>query len=118
MGAATVLAELGTTATPTWATAEGGLKWNREDTLTGTTPVPVPVATGTNYSWLKSLALRVTVAGTTAITNRRISLATSPATGLTFSWKDVAVASYAQSLAVTSPLHLAPTARLLPPTRL
>jgi hypothetical protein len=97
MSAATVLAELGTGASVTWATAESGLKWNREDTLAGTTPVPIPGATGTNYSWLKSLALYVTVVGTTSMSNRRIQMSGAPATGLTFSWKAVAVASYVQS---------------------
>lgn len=98
MGAATVLAELGTGSSVTWADAESaGIVWNRDDSASGTTPVPVPTATGTKYSWIKNLALYVTVAGTTSMSNRKIYLATSPATGLTFSFKAVAVASYAQA---------------------
>lgn len=78
-------------------TAEGGIKFNREDTLVGTTPIPIPTATGTNFSWIKNLALDVTTAGTTAISNRRIYLASAPATGLNVFYKSVVSGSYAQS---------------------
>ncbi len=104
MAAATVLAEIGTGGTVSWATAEGGIKWNRADSATDTTtPIPVPTTTGTNYSWIKNLVLYVTVAGTTNMSNRKIYLATSPATGLTFSFKNVAVASYAQAASGNMP---------------
>ena len=78
-------------------TAESGFKFNREDTLSGTTPIPIPTATGTNYSWIKNLALDVTTAGTTAITNRRIYAGSAPSTGLTLWYKAVATGSYAQA---------------------
>lgn len=59
------------------------IKFNRDDTQAGATPIPIPTATGTNYSSVKQLALHVTVAGGgTAISNRRIHWATSPASGL------------------------------------
>lgn len=103
MAAATCQAQIGTGATVSWANAEGGIKFNREDTATGTTPVPIPTATGTNFSWIKNLVLAVTVAGTTAITNRRISMSGATATGLQLFWKAVAVASYAQAAAGNLP---------------
>jgi hypothetical protein len=78
-------------------TAEGGIKMNREDTLTGTTPIPIPTATGTNYSWIKNLALDVTTTGTTNISNRRIYFGSAPSTGLLGFYKSVATGSYAQS---------------------
>jgi hypothetical protein len=102
MAAATVQAQIATGA-PTWANAETGVSFSLDDSATGTTPVQIPTATGTNYSWIRNLALRVTVAGTTSINNRRISMATSPATGLTLHWKQVAVASYAQAASGNRP---------------
>lgn len=104
MGAATIQAQLGTGASVSYANAEGGIKWNRADSATDTaTPVPIPTATGTNYSWLKNLVLAVTVAGTTSIGNLRVQMASSPATGLTFHFKGVAQASYAQAASGNMP---------------
>lgn len=84
-------------------TAEGGIKFNREDTLVGTTPVPIPTATGTNFSWLKNLALDVTTIGTTNISNRRIYFASAPSTGLSGFYKSVATGSYAQAASGNKP---------------
>ena len=86
MAAATVQAQIATGAGPTLTNAETGIVYNRVDTQTGTTPIPVPTATGNKYSWLKYLALVVTVTGTTNISNRKIGWATSPATGLQGLW--------------------------------
>lgn len=97
MAAAVVQAQIGTggsAGNPTWANAETGIKFNREATATGTTPIPIPTATGTHYSWIKNLALVVTTAGTTSISNRNISMSGACATGLQLMWKTVAVASY------------------------
>src|SRR5678815_332962 len=102
MAAAVVRASHGTGASVTWATAEGGLKWNRDEGLTVTTaPIPIPTSAGTNYSWIKNLALEVTTTGTTNMSNRRISMATSPAAGLTYDWKAVADASYVRGNVAT-----------------
>lgn len=86
-----------------YANAETGAKFNREDTLTGTTPVPIPTTTGTNYSWIKNFALVVTGTSTTNISNRRIAEASSAPTGINLFFKNVAVASYAQAAAGTMP---------------
>lgn len=104
MGAATAQGQIGTGASITLANAEGGISYNLEDTATGTTtPVAIPTATGTVFSWIKNLVLAVTVAGTTTINNRRISQSGAPATGLQLFWKAVAVASYAQAASGNRP---------------
>jgi hypothetical protein len=97
MGAATTQGQIGTGSSVSWANAETGAKFNREDTLAGTTPIPIPTATGENYSWIKNFVLAVTVAGTTNISNRNIYMSGATATGLYIYFKAVAVASYAQS---------------------
>lgn len=91
----------GVAITTTQGSAEGGLKFNRSDDELTTAPVPIPTATGTNYSYYKSVYLycnSATGAGT-SITNRTIQLAGAPATGLAVVYKDVA-ATYAQATAV------------------
>lgn len=103
MAAATCQAQAGTGASVTFANAEGGAKFNLADSLTATTPIAIPTATGTVFSWVKHFVLAVTGTGTTTINNRRISMATSPATGLQLHWKQVAVASYVQSASGTRP---------------
>lgn len=103
MAAATCQAQIGTGASVSWASAEGGIKFSREDSAVGTTPVPIPTATGTNFSWLKHLVLAVTGAGTTNITNRRISMSGATSTGLYLYWIINAVASYAQASGTNMP---------------
>lgn len=97
--AATVQAQAGTGASVTWANAEGvgGVKWNLDDSISGTTPVAIPTATGTVFSWLKNLVLYVTATSTTSITNRTVKTSASSPTGLALFWKTVAVGSYAQA---------------------
>lgn len=90
--AATVRASIyaASASEPAGATAETGIKFNREDTATGTTPVPIPTtASGTNYSWHKNLALEVTASAATTLSNRRFYMASTPTTGLYLFWKGV-----------------------------
>jgi len=103
MGAATVQARIGTGASITYANAETGAGYSREDSLAGTTPVPIPTTTGTNFSWIKSFVLYVTATGTTTMSNRRVNMGSSPAIGLALFFKDVAVASYAQAASGNKP---------------
>jgi hypothetical protein len=103
MGAATVQGQLGTGASVSWANAEGGVTFNLNDTISGTTPIAVPTSTGTVFSWIKNFVLAVTVTGTTNITNRTIKMSTSPTTGLALFWKAVAVASYVQAASGNRP---------------
>jgi hypothetical protein len=102
--AATCQGQLGTGATVSWANAEGGIKWNLADSGSDTTtPIAIPTATGTNYSWIKNLVIAVTGTGATTLSNRTIKMSGSPTTGLTLHWKAVSVASYAQSASGNRP---------------
>lgn len=102
--AATVQAQIGTGSSVSWANAEGGIKFNLEDSATsGTNPVAIPTATGTNFSWLKNLVLSVTGTDTTTLTNRTVKMSTSATTGLALHWKALAVGSYAQSASGNRP---------------
>ena len=103
MGAATCQGQIGTGASVSWANAETGGVMSREDSLAGTTPIPIPTTTGTNFSFIKNFVLAVTVIGTTHITNRRINMSGATATGMQLFWKAVAVGSYAQAAAGNQP---------------
>jgi hypothetical protein len=104
MSAATVQAQLGTGASVSYANAEGGIVFNLADSGSDTTtPIAVPTATGTVFSWIKNLVLNVTATGTTAMTNRTIKMGSSPSTGLGLFFKDVAQASYAQAASGNRP---------------
>ena len=88
--AAVTKINISTGAGPTNADAEAtGIKFNREDSVSGTTAIPKPTATGTNYSWYKTLYLNVeSGGGSTNILNRKIRMASAPSAGLTLFWKD------------------------------
>lgn len=93
---ATVQAQFfGASATlPAGVNAETGVTWNREDTQTGVTPIPIPVAAGTNYSYLKVLQLAVTGTFTTTISNRTVRMSTTLVAGLGWHWKTGTQASW------------------------
>lgn len=103
MGAATCQAQIGTGASVSWANVETGVTFNLADSATSTTPISIPTATGTNFSWIKNFAIAVTGTGTTNMTNRTIKMGSSPSTGLALWWKDVAQASYAQAASGNRP---------------
>lgn len=86
---------------PAGANAESGIKFNREDTQSGTTPIPIPTATGTKYSWIKNIALAVTGTAATSISNRNVFQASTPTTGLFLFWK--ATNTYAQAASGNQP---------------
>jgi hypothetical protein len=104
MGAATCQGQAGTGSSVSWANAEGGVTFNLSDSITDTsTPIAIPTATGTVFSWIKNLVLAVTSTGTTTISNRNIYMSTSPSTGLALFWEAVAVSSYAQAASGNRP---------------
>lgn len=103
MGAATCQAQIGTGASVSWANVETGCTFNLADSATSTTPISIPTATGTNFSWIKNFAIAVTGTGTTNMTNRTVKMGSSPSTGLALWWKDVAQASYAQAASGNRP---------------
>ncbi len=75
--------------------------WNRVDTLTGTTVIPTPTATGTNFSFVKAMQINITATGSLSMTNAKVEKVTSEATTGTLMWHrtDHAVGSYVQSTA-------------------
>jgi hypothetical protein len=103
--AATVQMQGATGASPTWANCESLIKFNLADSFSSTSaPIPIPTtANTTTFSWKKSIALRVTATGSTSISNRKVYMGSSPATGMQLFWKDVAVASYTQSASGNRP---------------
>jgi hypothetical protein len=88
--AATVRLSYASGAGPTLATAETGIKYNREESLAGTTaPIPRPVATGTAFSYTKAFRLEVTTGDATNLSNLRLQYSGSaPATGLALWYRD------------------------------
>lgn len=101
--AATVRASIyiGAAEPSTGTSAETGLKFNREDTQSGTTPIAIPTAAGTAYSWIKHLALDVTATGDTSITNRTVARSSAPPAGILIHFKSTDV--YAQASSATRP---------------
>ena len=89
--------QTGAAGAPTIASAETEIKWNREDTPAGTTPVPIPAAAGTEDSFAKWLFLDVTGTSTTSLSNRKLQLAAALAAGLTQAFQ--ATNTYAQETA-------------------
>lgn len=103
MGACTAQAQIGTGSSVSWANVETGCTFNLADSATSTTPISIPTTTGTNFSWIKNLAIAVTGTGTTNMTNRTVKMGSSASTGLALWWKDVAQASYAQAASGNRP---------------
>lgn len=75
--------------------------WNRVDTLTGTTVVPTPTSTGTNFSYVKVFQVHITATGSLAMSAVKVEKVASEATTGTKLWhrSDHAVGSYVQSTA-------------------
>lgn len=87
--AATVRASYASGAGPTLANAETGWKYNREETLAGTSaPIPKPNATGTAFSYPKPVRLEVTATDATSISNLRHRIASAPSAGLKLWFRD------------------------------
>lgn len=87
---------------PTGANAESGFKFAREDTQSGSaTNIPIPTATGQNFSWYKLFALKVTAIGGT-LTNFTAKLNTAPTTGFRLWFKSLA--SYTQPTGANKPV--------------
>lgn len=83
--AMTVLIRQATTVTPTWATV-GAVKWSRVDDAVGTTPIPTPTATGTNFSFVKSFLVDITVTGGLTMTDVIIGKVAAESTTGTLLW--------------------------------
>lgn len=86
-----------TGAGPT-ASAVSSAILNREDTINGTTPVPVPsVNPSTNFTWIKSLQIEITVVGGLTMTNVRVGKVTSESVTGHKLWHNTTNAAYTQA---------------------
>lgn len=100
--AMTVAIANATGAGPSWADVGATTAiWNRVDSLTGTTVIPTPTATGTNFSYVKSFAINVTATGSLTMTDARFGKVAAEATTGTKLWhrSDHAEGSYIQATA-------------------
>ena len=71
-----------------------GITFTREDSKSGnpvTSAIPIPLVSGTVFSWPKLVALEVMAVGTTTIANRRISPSGPMPTGVHWYVKGLAV---------------------------
>lgn len=98
--AMTVQIDLATGAGPSYA-ATTAVKWNRADTEAGTTAIPTPTATGTNFSYVKSFQINITATGSLTMTDVKFGKVAGESTTGTKLWYDSSHASYTQ--ATTSP---------------
>jgi hypothetical protein len=86
----------GPTATSADSADSASFKIGRDDTVISTTPVPIPTATGTNFSWRKYLGLYVTAGGgATSLLNRGVKASGAMPTGISL-WQS-AVTTYVQA---------------------
>lgn len=90
--------------------AETGVTFGRDDSQVSTTPVPKPTAAGTNRSWYKMFTTKVTAGGgTTSLLNRKVRLASAPATGITAWFLTTAPSAYTQATSGNAPADDATT---------
>lgn len=86
----------GPTATSVDSADSGSFKFGRDDTVISTTPLPIPTATGTKFSWRKYLALYTTAGGgATTLSNLGVKVSASLPTGISMWWS--AVTTYVQA---------------------
>lgn len=98
--AMTVQIDLATGASPSYA-ATTAVKWNRIDSEAGTTAIPTPTATGTNFSFVKSFQINITATGSLTMTDVKVGKVAGEATTGTKLWHVTANVAYTQ--ATTSP---------------
>ena len=98
--AMTTQIDLLTGATPTVA-AVTSKKWNRVDTQSGTTAIPTPTATGTNFSFVGTFQMEITATGALTMTNIMVGKVAAESTTGTKLWHrtDHAQAAYTQATA-------------------
>lgn len=94
--AMTVQIDLLTGSGPTF-TSVSSAKFNREDTQSGTTPIPTPTATGTNFSYVKTFQVEITATGSLSMTNIKVGKVTSESITGTKLWHATSHSSYTQA---------------------
>ncbi len=83
--AMTVDIVLATGAGPAFASLTAA-KWNRVDTAAGTTVIPTPTSTGTNFSYIKSFLVDITATGGLTMTDITFGKVAAEATTGTKLW--------------------------------
>ena len=102
--AATVQATVSNSTGPTDTSAESGIGFGLDDSVTSATSISKPNSAGTAYSWYKMLSLKVTGGGgATSLLNRKIRFATSPSAGLTGFFLTAAPSAYTQATGANKP---------------
>ena len=86
---------------PTVTNAITSVEWSREDTQSGTTEIPTPVSTGTNFSYIKTLQMEITTTNSLTMTNILFGKVAAETTTGTKLWRVTshAVGSYTQATA-------------------
>lgn len=98
--AMTTQIDLLTGASPT-VTPVSSVEWSRVDSQSGTTPIPTPTATGTNFSFIKTFQMEITATGGLNMTNIMVGKVANETTTGTKLWcvTSHAVGSYVQATA-------------------
>src|SRR4051812_39918776 len=104
--AATVRAYGANSTGPTFTSVDSAdsasFKFGRDDTVVSTTPLPIPTATGTKFSWRKYLALYTTAGGgPTSLSTLGVKVSASLPTGIPMWWS--AVTTYVQANTTQAP---------------
>lgn len=98
--AMTVNIDIATGAGPSFATAAGGVTWGLLDAAdAGANPIPVPTASGTNFSFVKSFQPNITVTDSLSMTDVKAGKTATEATAGTKLWYTTEHASYTQAVA-------------------
>lgn len=100
--AMTVTIDQATGAGPAFA-AVTAVKWNRVDDAVGTTVIPTPTSTGTNFSFVKTFQINITVTDSLNMTDVKVGKVAAESTTGTKLWHDTAEAIGAYSEATTFP---------------
>lgn len=96
--AMTVEIDIKTGAGPTTASVTA-VKWNRVDTAAGTTVIPTPTATGTNFSFVKTFVVNITATGSLTMTDIKFGKVANETTTGTKLWYTSEHSSYTQATA-------------------
>jgi hypothetical protein len=91
--------------TPTWTAGITAVKWNGEDTAVGAVAISTPVATGTNFSFIKSFAININTVNSLTMTAIKFGKVATEATAGTKLWYVAthAIGSYVQATAAPTP---------------
>ena len=83
------------------AAAVTAVKWNRVDDASGTTAIPTPTATGTNFSYVKSFQINIDTVNSLNMSDVKFGKVAAETTTGTKLWHrtDHAVGSYVQATA-------------------